>query len=466
MTQVGETVRVGIYLRISDDRDGTQTATERQRQDCIKYAESRGWEVVDVFEDVDLSAYKRKVKRPEFERMLTSVRELQVDRVLAWKVDRLTRRMRDIVRLDDACEEVGAYISTVVENIDTQQPTGRFVLELLVAQARMESENASVRIKRKEAERAAKGLPSTGGYRLYGYTKDRSAVIPEEALLVREAATRILAGETLGGVCWDWKRRGVVSVLGGAWSKHVLRGYLLRPAVAGFREHEGLLVKGTWPGIISEVEHRRLVAVLTDPARLTRVTARRYLLTGIVRCGRCQQPMVGRPRDDKTPRYVCNKQPQLSANCGALTRLCGPVDDLVKHAIFDFLDGVDLSEFVEGREDTSGVLVEALREDEESLAQLHTDYYVEKAVDRVQFMATRGALQDRIRSRRQQLARQSGRSMLSELAGQDIRAMWDEKGIDWQRAVIAALIAAVELLPARRGYNQFDPTKVRIEWRA
>ena len=127
---------VGIYLRISDDRDGNQTATQRQEEDCRKFAELKGWSVGDVFEDVDLSAYKRNVKRPEFERMLRAIRNREIDGVLAWKIDRITRRQRDFVRLDEECEEAKAFIATVVDQIDTRNPTGRFVAELLVAQAK------------------------------------------------------------------------------------------------------------------------------------------------------------------------------------------------------------------------------------------------------------------------------------------------------------------------------------------
>ena len=50
------TTSVGIYLRISEDRDGEQTATARQEEDCRKVAASQGREVTDVYEGVDLTA--------------------------------------------------------------------------------------------------------------------------------------------------------------------------------------------------------------------------------------------------------------------------------------------------------------------------------------------------------------------------------------------------------------------------
>src|SRR3972149_10281256 len=112
----GDTMaRVGIYVRSSDDRDGEQKATQRQLAACRRYAATHDWEVADVFEDVDLSAYKRGVKRPEFERMLEAVAQRSIDGVLSWRVDRLTRRQRDLVSLDERWETAGGFIATVVE---------------------------------------------------------------------------------------------------------------------------------------------------------------------------------------------------------------------------------------------------------------------------------------------------------------------------------------------------------------
>ena len=103
-------MRAAIYLRISDDQDGEQQATARQRDDCFALAERRGWDVAEVFEDVDISAF-RDVTRPAFERLLNSIQSGGVDIVLAWKMDRLTRRLKDLVRLDDACETGGSASS-------------------------------------------------------------------------------------------------------------------------------------------------------------------------------------------------------------------------------------------------------------------------------------------------------------------------------------------------------------------
>src|SRR5205823_307553 len=129
----------------------------RQRADCEKFVEAKGWEVADVFEDIDLSAYKRNVKRPEFERMIEAVRKTDIDGVVSWHIDRLTRHRSPFARLMDACEDSGAFIATATDGVDTRTNAGQFIADVLVGHARMASADASRRITRKHEELAAAG---------------------------------------------------------------------------------------------------------------------------------------------------------------------------------------------------------------------------------------------------------------------------------------------------------------------
>lgn len=178
--------RVGIYARISEDRDGQQTATARQMADARAFAERKGWGVVEIFEDIDLSAFQLKTKRPEFERMLKALREGEVEGIVVWKFDRLTRQQRDLARVMEACEPHKAFVASVTEPIDTRETYGQFVAELLVAQARMESANTSARQRRKAQEQREQGLPPTNGRRCFGYDRRYTTVVTEEAAIVRE----------------------------------------------------------------------------------------------------------------------------------------------------------------------------------------------------------------------------------------------------------------------------------------
>lgn len=463
--QAAGVTTVGIYVRISDDHDGQQTATERQREDCERFAESRGWAVADHFADIDLSAYKRKVKRPEFERMIEAVRSHAIDGVLAWKLDRITRRQRDLVRLDEACEDAGGFIATVVDAIDTRSSTGRFVAELLTAQARMESENTSIRQKRKHAELVAKGKPGVGGNRKFGYSK-QSDIIETEAALVREARDRVFAGESMRGIARDWKARGVVTPLGNVWHPAALRRMLMGAQLSGQREHLGVLTPGSWTPVIAPADTTRLRAILGDPARLTRkTTGRSYLLTGLARCGRCGFPLTGAPNGGKRT-YVCSKRVDRG-NCGGVSRMAEPVEEFVTQMAFEALRGADVREYLEASgDDVEPGIAEAVRDDEAALVELSADFYVSRSISRAQFVTAQAALTARLEANRTRLSNTSAGSMLATIdAGAGLERRWEGETMEWRHTVLSTVVESITIKPVGVGHRVFDPSAIVVKWK-
>src|SRR5438445_5164120 len=98
------TLEVAVYTRISRDDTGKQTATARQERACRSFVQLRGWEVVEVYEDVDLSAYDPRVERPAYEKLLREVAVARLGGVLVWKLDRLVRQPGDFERFWSLCE--------------------------------------------------------------------------------------------------------------------------------------------------------------------------------------------------------------------------------------------------------------------------------------------------------------------------------------------------------------------------
>ena len=88
------TTRAAIYARQSLDRSGEGAAVDRQVEDCRQLAAARGWEVTHVLPDNDLSASTGR-RRPGYEHLLDLMLTGQVQAVIVWHVDRLTRRLDD-----------------------------------------------------------------------------------------------------------------------------------------------------------------------------------------------------------------------------------------------------------------------------------------------------------------------------------------------------------------------------------
>jgi len=81
-------IRAAIYCRISQDRTGAGLGVARQETDCRAVCDRRGWDVVEVYTDNDVSAYSGK-PRPGWTRLLGDVQSGLIDAVVGWHVDRL-----------------------------------------------------------------------------------------------------------------------------------------------------------------------------------------------------------------------------------------------------------------------------------------------------------------------------------------------------------------------------------------
>src|SRR3990172_9656322 len=86
---------VGVYARISADRDGTRLGVERQIEDCQGLAATLGWQVHDVYADNDVSAWSGR-ERPEFRRLCDDLKAGVVGGVVVWHMDRLHRHPREL----------------------------------------------------------------------------------------------------------------------------------------------------------------------------------------------------------------------------------------------------------------------------------------------------------------------------------------------------------------------------------
>ena len=92
-----------IYLRQSQDRDGTGYGVDRQREDARRLIDSRGWTVAAEFVDNDVSALSRK-PRPQFVEMLRRVDAGEFDVIVARHMDRLLRRLAEFESVIERCQ--------------------------------------------------------------------------------------------------------------------------------------------------------------------------------------------------------------------------------------------------------------------------------------------------------------------------------------------------------------------------
>ena len=472
-------MRLGIYVRISKDPDGQSTSPARQEQDCHAFAELHGHEVVKTYSDIDISAYTG-VDRPGYEELMADLEAGVLDGVLVWRLDRLTRHFDDLQRLWKLINGRGVTLLAVRDSIDTSTASGVLILRNLVAIAEYESASISDRTRSAKAASARTGQPNKGGIRAFGYTPDKLQLVPEEAAAIKEAAERLLAGQSLRSIADDLNRRGIRTPRGKTWLPGTLATVLVNPRIAGLRAYKGTIVAdAAWPAIITREQHEKLVALRKDPTRrwVPRGRPARHLLAGMVECARCGERaekdgerasrMVNRPEGGRD-YYLCRKPP-LGRGCGALVS-GRQLDALVVERVFAALDSEEFTQALKGPRPADAEVARQLEQDEDQLRwlghQLGSD-----PLRRPAFLAAIAEVETRLRQNRARLAREQRSRVLAALPEDldQLRHLWEHVWtLDRKRALLDTLIEKVIVRPSTLGSKtgrRFDRSRARIVWR-
>lgn len=452
-----------IYCRISRDEVGRAMGVARQERHCRELVEREGWALVDVISENNVSAYAEK-RRKGYHRMLELVKNGLADTIVVWHPDRLHRSVRELEDFIDLLNITGASVATVTAgDLDLATPEGRLTARIQGAVARKESEDKSRRIRDKQLELAHGGKISGGGMRPYGYEKDRLTVVDVEAAIIREAVDRFLAGGSLRSICADFTDRGVPTSTGGTkWYSQVLRDIIGSARIAGQREHHGVVVAdATWPAIISPAVSAQVRRQLADPARRRTRPARRYLLSGLVRCARCEHTMVSRPRTDGVRGYACQSGPPWYG-CGRMFIQAEPLEAILREALIDALNGPKVASRLSRRGDFNDE--QAVDDEAQALAQLAelADVYGRKVISLDEWMTARAPIEARLQEVRAAIG--SNASILHLLRpGETPEARFRslDGDVEGQRRMAAELIEYVPIHPHDRSRGRdFQPDRI------
>src|SRR6266508_2197437 len=170
--------RVCLYLRISTDEDHQPTSLRTQRERLERYCQAMDdWHIVHAFED---QASGVTLERPGLAQALGLARERRFDLLLVYRVDRLSRKVRQLAGLAEELDRLGIVLKSATEPLDTGSAAGRMMLQMLGVFAEFEHATIVDRVTAGLERRVREGRWATG--RLpFGYRRnERKDVIPEE----------------------------------------------------------------------------------------------------------------------------------------------------------------------------------------------------------------------------------------------------------------------------------------------
>jgi site-specific DNA recombinase len=257
---------------------------DRQIALCRKLCKERGWEVVEIFEDNDVSASKARGSKTAWGRMLAAFPSGGFDVVVAVDLDRLLRKVSDLSILTDA----GIRVLTVNGEIDLTTADGQFRATMLASIAQFETKRKSERQLRANEARATSGRP-VPTRRRYGYETDGCTPRPSEAEEVKRLFEKFKSGESIRSLALDLQRRGVDPGGGKGWRVGRVRDILGNCAYGGQTTHHGVVYDSKFvTPIVPKALASDVRAILADPSRRTSPGASiKHELSGIAECGVC-----------------------------------------------------------------------------------------------------------------------------------------------------------------------------------
>jgi DNA invertase Pin-like site-specific DNA recombinase len=290
-------LRCAIYTRKSSEEGLEQdfNSLHAQREACEAFVLSQkheGWKLLAAtYDDGGFSG--GSMERPALQKLLTDIGAGEIDIVVVYKVDRLTRALTDFAKIVEVFDKHGVSFVSVTQAFNTTSSMGRLTLNVLLSFAQFEREVTGERIRDKIAASKKKGL-WMGGFVPIGYDKaGRTLTIREnEAATIRTIYARYLELKSVDALKDDLEKRGLktrprpnssVQMAGGRpFSRGHLYRILSNPIYAGRIEHKGQTYAGQHPAIIDQAtfdavqatlaanSHARLVKAYTkDPSLLS-----------------------------------------------------------------------------------------------------------------------------------------------------------------------------------------------------
>lgn len=492
--QAGQPPVFDSYGRLSwnpttHELEKIETQHEDNRKTIARHGGVLGAELAD-----GLSAWKKNVRRKDFEKLLERAEKGLSQGIAVWHVDRLFRQPRDLERLIDLADS-GFMVIGSHGTRDLSNPDDRFILRIEVAHAARSSDDTSRRIKRRfqkyrEEGRLVGGRPGFGFMRkdpawTPGPSQDEddrpfvsARQVARERSALRAAVKAVEAKLTdQSKVARLWNEMGLRTVAGNTFTPVAVRATLLRPTLCGRIEHEGTLV-GRLPGkpIVDEKVWLRMRAQY-EGRRRGAAPGRQHLAPGVLVCGVCGTKLSGRKKEKKKKRsdgtrvttYYCNKDRR---GCGEVYADMRAVDtELRLLTISRLSDSRYAQAITAARAQVSERLADVTKEIEEieALQAALSERLGRREITLGVFDASNKHLMEDLEpllAEREELSGGSPEGPSVALSAEQVAAQWD--GTDdlmKRRAMLVDAIGPmqVQIMPAvKEGKRTFDPDRVKL----
>jgi len=302
-------MRAFSYCRVSTEEQSTDDhySLENQEKKATDQARLKDWRLVRVRKDV---ASGKDANRSGYQEMIAAIKAGEIDVVVVYRLDRLCRNVRDIYDFLDLIKEREVAFCSISEGFDTTTAMGRAMLGVAAVFAQLTREMIAENVKDGLMRRAESGKWNGPKWNPpYGYRYVPGGTIepvPAQAEVIRQifrwftqdkwGTTKIARVLNQQGVARD-----TPMATSGAWYQTQIWGLLQSPVYAGYLSAGGKLVRGEHEPLIDEETWELTKEIAASKKKQApRTKASPHLLSGFVRCGKCDRILVAQYARYKT----------------------------------------------------------------------------------------------------------------------------------------------------------------------
>ena len=284
--------QVGCYVRVSTQEQAEHGySIEEQIERTSRYCKAMGWDVYRTYTDAGFTG--SNTDRPGLQQMIRDIQQKKLDKVLVYKLDRLSRSQRDTLELiEDIFLANGADFVSMSENFDTSSPFGRAVIGILAVFAQLEREQIKERMSMGRLARAKKGR-YIGSRPPIGYNLTEEGLTPD---IYEKSLVQQVFGMYMNGIA----PKRIVSYLNesglthryGAWNDRTIRNILENRTYIGEVDLNGERYSGEHEPIIDTNTFEQAQRIRSRRKEEHQILNRRNgratsLLGGCLYCGYC-----------------------------------------------------------------------------------------------------------------------------------------------------------------------------------
>ncbi|GFH39817.1 recombinase family protein [Lactococcus insecticola] len=327
--------KVAIYCRVSTMEQAEHGYSIGEQIDKLKkYCEIHDYTIYHEYVDAGFSG--AKLDRPNMQQLISDAKKHRFEAVIVYKLDRLSRNLQNALYLiKDVFKSNDISFVSMSENIDLSTASGELNFNMFASFAEFERANIRDRMAMGAYARAKAGKCAGPSRTPFGYDYDDGIlrINPVTGPIVKEIFDMYLDGLSLAKILIRLNDGGFVGKVR-PWRLSTIYTIIRTKTYAGFIKYHDEYFKGLHQPIISSDdfdEVQRQIKIRQDEAykktNSTRPFQSKYMLSGLLRCGKCGQRLtiIQYGKTDKKDKTYKNKKYQCVGKQGSYKKRTGRI---------------------------------------------------------------------------------------------------------------------------------------------